>query len=219
MFRVFFAMLVSIACTTGTAVGADLPSLVKSKVPAQPKHVASQKLRPLKPRKTVHNLQPAAAVPKKADVTITIEPSDLPATTPLTLSWVLKPMVANADGGKIEGSASETGYIVIEKPGTLCGPEMLINLHGHIVKTTNSTVRLDIQVGHMQRSIIWSPDKIESGKFNIALTEKSQACVSGNYIPVTALAFVTKEGHDHAAMISLEKVILRYEGPQIVGSQ
>ena len=40
-----------------------------------------------------------------------------------------------------------------------------------------------------------------------------------DYFPVSALAFVTKDGKDGAAMVSLEKVIVRIGKLQTVGAK
>jgi hypothetical protein len=220
MYRVLCVILLGMTCATRLAAGADFPTFIHNKIPAHSKKPSPPKSRDFKPQKTAIKLQPSTVIPKKSDTAIKDAPSISPEVTLTNFTWVLKPLVANADGGKNEGSASETGNMIVEKPGMMiCSPEMLIDLQGHIVKTVNSTVRLDIQVGEMRRSVVWHPNAAESGKFNITLKENAQGCLPGDYIPVSALAFVTKDGDGHAAMVSLEKIVLRYEGTLLTGSQ
>jgi hypothetical protein len=219
MYRVIFAILLSMTCATRLAVGADISSWVETKAPLQVKKLKQHKSIALKSKKNNIKRQPSAVIPKKPEVAISISQPALPETTSVDLSWVLDPLVANADGGKNEGSASVTGNIVVDTPGTSCDPEMVIELEGHIIKTVDSTVRLDIQVGKIQRSVVWKADVIKSGKFNMTLKEKVEACVLGDYIPASVLAFVTKTGEGHAAMVSLEKITVRHSVTEIVGSQ
>ena len=128
-------------------------------------------------------------------------------------------MTTNADGGKREGSASATANIIVDKPGTVFGPDMIIELEGHVVKTTEATVRLDIQVGDTKKTVSWNADQTKSGIFKITLNEKVPAGVLPALIPVSALAFVTQTGRGHVAMVSLEKIILRFASAQIVGTK
>ncbi len=219
MYRVIIAIFLSMMCATRVAVGADVPSWVGNKVPHHFKKTKPVTVTPLKAKKTIVKAQPLDMPLKKPQVVIKTAPPVLPATSSADISWLLDPLVANADGSKNEGSASVTGNIVVDTPGTRCDPEMIVDLQGHIVKTVNSTVRLDIHVGQVHRSVVWNADDVKSGTFNVTLKEKVEACVLGDYIPASALAFVTKEGDGHAAMVSLEKITVRHAVSDVVGSQ
>jgi hypothetical protein len=219
MYRVLFIILLSMTCATSPAVGADVPSWAGGKTQVHSKKQKPVKVTVMKLKKTDFKSQPIDAIPKKSEVAIKSPPPVAPATSSANLSWVLDPLVANADGGKNEGSASVSGNIIVDTPGTSCDPEMIVDLEGHIVKTVNSTARLDIHVGKIHRSVVWNSDDVKSGTFNITLKEKVEACVLGDYIPASALAFVTKEGDGHAAMVSLEKITVRHSVSDIVGSQ
>jgi hypothetical protein len=222
MYRVFLVILLCLTCATSLAVGADLPSWVGGKTPVhfkRQKQVKQKQVTVAKPKKIGINLLPIDAIPEKPEVVVKNSPLAVPSTSSANLSWVLDPLVANADGGKNEGSASVTGNIIVDTPGTSCDPEMIVDLEGHIVKTVKSTARLDINVGKIHRSVVWNSDDVKSGTFNITLKEKVEACVLGDYIPVSALAFVTKEGEGYTVMVSLEKITVRHAVSDIVGSQ
>jgi hypothetical protein len=127
----------------------------------------------------------------------------------LELSWFLDSLVANADGPKGEGSASLEGNLIIAEPGVITSPYMVIELSGHIIKTPATTVRLDIQIGSVQKTVSWASDEVKSGRFSVTLNAPMRAGQLPGYFPVSALAFVTREGKQGAAMVSLEKVQVR----------
>jgi hypothetical protein len=127
----------------------------------------------------------------------------------LELSWFLNSLVANADGPKREGSASIEGNLIIAEPGVITSPYMVIELSGHIIKTPATTVRLDIQIGSVQKTIRWASDEVKSGRFSVTLNAPMKAGQLPGYFPVSALAFVSREGKQGAAMVSLETVRVR----------
>jgi len=226
MIRVLFALGLSMTCAASLACAADLPLLIVEKAPIHHKTKIVQRKAFALPgkklailaKKAGHKQQLAVVLPAATMPAPAIKPPALPSAM-TNLSWVLGPMVANADGGKNEGSASATGNLVVDRPGASYGPEMVIELDGHVVKTVQSTVRLDIHIGPFQKSLVWSADEIKSGIFKITLTEKAPAGVLPAYIPVTALAFVTKVGDGHAAMVSLEKIVVRLGNAQIISAK
>ncbi len=228
MIRVLVALGLGLACAAGVASAADLPLLIEKKaIIHHQKTSVHPKIATLHPKMVAHLVKKTSDKPQLVAVLpaatkpspIVKAPAPVLREVPTTLTWVLGPMVANADGGKGEGSASATGNIVVDKPGTSFGPEMVVELEGHVVKTAQSTVRLDIHIGSFQKSVLWSSDEIKSGKFKITLNEKVPAGVMPAYIPVTALAFVTKAGEGHVAMVSLEKIVLRLGGMQVIGTK
>jgi len=221
MFRVLLALGLSLTCAASIASAADLPLIFDQKLPVH-------RQRPLKYLKTVDllvgktspNSRLAALPPANTKPAPTVKHSApvLPLA-PSNLSWTLGPMVANADGGKREGSASATANIVMDKLGTRFGPEMFVELEGHVVKTAQSTVRLDIQIGTLKKSVVWNTDEVKSGTFKITLNEKFAAGSLPAFMPVSALAFVTQTGEGHVAMVSLERIVLRFGGKQIISTK
>ena len=221
MVRVLFAVVLMSSCAVTHVSAADLPYFPVHQAPVQPKKNAKPKVKvALAAAETVSlagfsgNLPPkllrsASAIAPVASVKNRLR----------DLTWVLPAMVANADGGKQEGSASAVGNIVVDNPGPGFGPQIVIELAGHIVKTVESTARLDVRVGAFQKSLIWKADEIKSGTFRITLIEKAPAGNVPPYIPVSAIAFVTKSGDGHAVMVSLEKMVLHYGATDAISTK
>jgi hypothetical protein len=220
MIRVVFAVLACGVWLGSPAGAADLPD---SSVFRKPK-VAQ--VRPLRTKK---NIQPVVAVAKPvrpapaevAEPESAIEPPSVASTeqpdvviaqkspSERLLTWSPGPLIANADGAKNELGVSVEGNLVVDEPGTVTAPYMVIELSGHIVKTQNSTVRIDVKVGKAHRSITWPSDDVHTGKFKEQMTVQIPEGALPAYYPVTALAFVSKTGKGAVAMVSLEKISVR----------
>lgn len=216
MLRILCAGAVSVLVCVASAHAADLPlfvpkqdhiKIVTKKTSAKIAAVAPVKLHAASQKRVaaLATAKPTAKIILKSAVA----PSEIEqANNSVNLSWTLGPLVANADGGKNEGSASITGNLIIDKPGAKIGPQLNIELIGHIIKTPQSVVRIDVQIGDVKRTVTWKSDEIKSGTFKIMLHERLPAGVLPETFPASALAFVTKEGDGHAAMVSLEKINL-----------
>lgn len=137
----------------------------------------------------------------------------------IDMSWVLDPLVANADGGKKEDSASVEGNLVVPEPGYVTAPYMVIELNGHIVKTTDTTVRIDIQIGGKNHTVTWPADDVQAGKFNMSLNADMPEGKLPGYFPVSAIAFVTNTKKGGAAMVSLEKINIRVGKVRVAATQ
>lgn len=212
-------------CFGAAADAADLPALKGKSVvhhvtPAQVKP-AKQPVRksgkPVKSAVKLTNPLPAAVTAEApiADSEIQ-DPAD---TAEVNLSWVLDPLVANADGSKNEDSASAEANLVVDQPGLPTPPYMVIELSGHVIKTPQSTVRIDVQIGKTHRTVSWQADEIHAGRFKIELKELVPDGKLPAYYPVSALAFVTKAGASAAAMISLEKIVVRMGKMHVAATQ
>jgi hypothetical protein len=207
IWRAAVLLVLSIMCLATVVEAADLPAypVVKAAKPIK---------KAPKPKKTVLVAPPVETIktPKAAAVkTASKIPKTAvePAGTEISLTWVLDPLVANSDGAKREDSAGVEANLVVTEPGNAIRPAMVIELTGHVIKTARTSVRLDIRVGSVRRIVNWNSDDIQSGKFNISLNGAMTAEKLPAYIPVSALAFVTKDGKEGAAMVSLEKVVVR----------
>jgi hypothetical protein len=226
MLRVLFVFGLCFFYTANLSFAADLPLMIEQ---SQPIHHKKKITFPAKQtalhakktisKKTASKPQLIALLP--APIILPVEKPPTPVAPRVTnnLSWVLGPMVANADGGKRESSASATANIVVDRPGDSFGPEMVIELEGHVVKTAQATVRVDIHIGSMKKTLEWKADEIKAGIFKITFNEIIPPGVLPKLIPVSALAFVTQTGDGHAAMVSLEKIMLHFSGPQVVGTK
>lgn len=137
----------------------------------------------------------------------------------IDMSWVLDPLVANADGGKKEDSASVEGNLVVPEPGYVTAPYMVIELNGHIVKTADTTVRLDINIGGKNHTTAWPTDDAQAGKFKITLNAVMPEGKLPDYFPVSAIAFVTNNSRGGAAMVSLEKINIRVGKVRVAATQ
>jgi hypothetical protein len=198
------------------ASAADLPMLkakpaIKSQKPvtkpkeqaAKPQNLAAAKAktRQLKqPSKTVAVQTPEAEAPQAVMV---------PKAKEIDLQWFLDPLVANADGRKKEGSASAEANLIVLEPGVVSAPYMTIELSGHVVKTFDTTARIDVKVGGQTRSVTWSEDDIKAGRFNTAFKAPMAEGELPAYFPVSAIAFVTNPKKSGAVMVSLEKITVR----------
>lgn len=224
MRRVLLALVLFVSCIAAPAFAADVPYVPEKPVP----HVTLiKKIKPLRKvvAKESTGLVAVAALPKvepgsvsqppKIQGRLPIPTAKLPdQPTPLAedqvvLPWVLDPLVALADGGKREGSAGVSGNLVPDKVGAEIGPEVAIELSGHVVKTAQSTIRIDVQIGSIHRTVLWNSNEVKSGKFLVTLNETIPVGRMPKYFPASALAFVTQEGEGHVAMVSLEKIVFR----------
>jgi hypothetical protein len=201
-------------CFASMADAADLPFYTAKKTTSAVKKTP-------KPHKVVVKTPRIAAVePAKTKIKLETPKRALqPTGSEMNLVWVLDPLVANSDGAKREDSASVEANLVVTEPGSVLQSEMIIELSGHIVKTIGTTARLDVRIGNSHRTVSWSTDDVQSGKFKISLNEVIAAGKLPDYFPVSALAFATKDGKQGAAMVSLEKVVLRVGKVQAVATQ
>ncbi len=220
MFRVLTVFGLFFLFTANLSFAADLPSFTEKTTPIHHRKILVHTRKPATKPQSIVSLPVVTKVSAaKALAPIVKIPTPVAPIATSNLAWVLGPMTANADGGKREGSISATANIVVDKPGTIIGPEMVIEIEGHVVKTIQSTVRLDIHVGNINKSVVWNVDEIKSGIFKITMNEKVPVGVMPALIPVSAIAFVTQAGEGHAAMVSLEKIVLRFSYPQVVGTK
>lgn len=210
-------------CFGAAADAADLPALKGKSVvhhvtPA--KQPVKKSGKPVKAAVKLTNPVPAVAPAVTAEVPAADSEIQDPAdTAEISLSWVLDPLVANADGGRHEDSASAEANLVVDQPGSPTPPYMVIELSGHVIKTPQSTVRIDVQFGKTRRTVSWQADEIHAGRFTIALSESVPDGKLPAYYPVSALAFVTKAGNSAAAMVSLEKIVVRMGKMHVATSQ
>ncbi len=223
--RLVLSIVVCLYCVGSVVSAADLPSYnppLKSKIVKAPKKHSGI------PKKVAVNaplLKPAkvpfakaeTAVEEKAVANREIPPES--GNREIDLSWVLDPLVANADGAKKEGSSGVEGNLVVAEPGFLTSPYMIIELRGHIIKTLNSTARIDIRIAGKNHTVSWPAEDVQSGKFVITLTEKVPEGALPSYFPVTALAFVTNAAKGGAVMVSLEKINIRLGKVRLAASQ
>ena len=213
MVRVLLALALSFGCVAGAACAADVPyeppKPLKVKALTSKSKIALHRPARLIPVAILPKVLPGSVSQTTKDQTQVATASTKLSPDIIELPWVLDPLVATADGGKKEGSAGVQGNLVTNRPGTDFGPDVVIELSGHVIKTAQSTVRLDIHIGSLQKSVLWRSDDIKSGAFQITLNEKLESGRMPNYFPASVLAFVTQEGDGHVAMVSLEKVVFR----------
>ncbi len=226
MIRRFLLLTVVWSLGFGCAAeAADVPSAsvyAKPKLVKQANPVKAQK----KPQKTsivkpkagpqvaavpaVRSIPAVKPVVKEEQVAVSPEVQVDPGGKEINLSWVLDPLSANADGKKKEGSASVEGNLVVLETGYVTKPYMVIELEGHIVKTAESTVRIDIKISGKNHSVTWPLDDVKSGKFKVKLDAPMVEGKLPAYIPVSAIALVTNDNKKGgAAMVSLEKITIR----------
>ncbi len=209
-----------LSCFVFAAIGkaADMPS---ASVYAQHSVVKIQKKQ--KPGVIKHKAKISAAKFRQAkdqeQLIVTRSMPKVDKAQEIDLSWVLDPLVANADGGKKEDSAAIQGNLVVPEPGYISAPYMQIVLNGHIVKTADTTVRLDIKIDGKNHTTSWPADDIQAGKFTITLNAEISEGKLPAYFPVSAIAFVTNSSKRGAAMVSLEKINIRIGKERVATTQ
>ncbi len=213
MLRVRLAFALGFVCVASSAFAADVPYVsykpLKMKAFIKKSKVALHRPEQLMPVAVLPKVLPGSITQTTKDQTQVTTASTKVSPSVIELPWVLNSLVATADGGKREGSAAAEGNLVTNRPGTDFGPDVVIELSGHVIKTAQATVRLDIRIGALEKSVLWSSDDIKSGAFQITLNEKLESGPMPIYFPASVLAFVTQQGDGHVAMVSLEKVVFR----------
>ncbi len=124
----------------------------------------------------------------------------------IDLSMELDSFAANADGDKYEGSASTQGQMIIAQPNFIQLPNLTITVSGHIVKTLDSTARLDVQAGPISHNFMWGAQDVKSGQFELTYNEVMPKGKVPAIFSVSALAFVSKSTPDAVVLISVEKI-------------
>ncbi len=206
------------------AWAADLPTrsvYAKPKaaiVKLKPKTEIKRSLKPVEQASPVPAAKPVEGLEEK-QVAVSPDVAVVPVGKEINLAWVLDPLSANADGGKKESSASVEGNLVVLESGYVTSPYMVIELQGHIVKTVNTTVRIDIKIGGKNHSVNWPLDDVKSGSFKVKLDAAMAEGELPAYIPVSAIAFVTNAKKGGAAMVSLEKITIRVGKVRVSNAQ
>ncbi len=217
-------------CLGSVAEAADVPSLPLKQVSKAPKRPAIKVATKTTKILIIKSAKPKNLAEKKLELNAVEEPQSRSVSlkrqtnvdttdNSVDMSWVLKPLVATSDGPKKEGSASQVAHIVVTEPGYVSEPGMTIELSGHIVKTAGTTARIDIQIGKIRRVVLWKSEDVQAGKFQLSLDEEMPTGTLPPYFKASALVFVTKEGKAGAAMVSLEKVVVRVGKVRLAASQ
>lgn len=195
---------------------ADVPFSVLQQKPAPHKPAAKLKKQAQKsPRKQIiRDAKITEAEPKQQAVV-----APLPTQQEISLTWVLDPLVANADNAKKEGSASAEANLVVTEPGQTISTEVQVELSGHVVKTAQTTARIDVRVDGTNHSFSWPADEVKAGRFTKSFKTKLSGAKLPAYIPVSAIALVTKDGTTGAVLVSLEKIVLRIGSTAVAQSQ
>jgi hypothetical protein len=124
----------------------------------------------------------------------------------VVFSVKLDHLVANADGDKLEDSASMTGTFPLQQPHKLQLPSMTVVLSGLIIKGTGSTAKLNVKIGDVERVVEWKADEVVSKSFEITLDE---AVPNGELpvpLPVSVFAIVNKDKGASAVLVALETI-------------
>jgi hypothetical protein len=197
-------LVVSCLCHGPVASAADVPF---STIGDAPKHVKPE----FKPKKKTAKA-PKVLDARKANMKAAAEVQQAviaPTSNEMELSWVLDPLVAHADGGKREGSASAEASLVVTEPGFASAAYMTLELNGHVVKTARTTARIDVQIGGKSHTVEWTSDDVLSGRFNRTFKAPLPEGKLPPYFPVSAIAFVTREREGGAVLVTLEKIVVR----------
>jgi hypothetical protein len=137
------------------------------------------------------------------------KPKDVATTASekeLTLSMTLEKLIANADGGKTEDSASMEGEFVVGQPRTLRLNSMKVELVGHIVKTEGTSAQLTVKIGGMEKSFEWKPADVKSGQFTEVMTVTIPNGELPVPFPVSALATVNRTKEQGAVLLTLDQI-------------
>ncbi len=124
----------------------------------------------------------------------------------LTLSMTLEKLIANADGGKTEDSASMEGEFVVGQPRTLRLNAMKVELLGHIVKTEGTSAQLTVKIGGMEKSFEWTAAEVKAGKFTEVMTVSIPSGELPVPFPVSATATVSRTKDQGAVLLTLDQI-------------
>jgi hypothetical protein len=202
--RLFILLILGCLCHAPGVSAADVPF---SKLGDAPQ--------PVKPAAKLKKKTTKASIPiqaRKANIKSAAETQQAvaaPSTREFEMSWVLGPLVAHADGGKREGSASAVANLVVTEPGFASTSYMTIELDGHVVKTAGTTARIDVRIGGRSHTVEWTADDIKSGRFKRTFKATLPEGKLPPYFPVSAIAFVTREREGGAVLVTLEKITVR----------
>jgi hypothetical protein len=133
----------------------------------------------------------------------------------IQLSMDISTLVANADGPKMEGSASLIGEMIVSQPGSVTLPEMHVTIAGHIVKTAPSVARIDLHIGAAKRSFVWETGEEKTGRFELTFSEPVADGIVPPVFPVSAIALVTREAKSSVVLVSVEKILVTIGSAQI----
>jgi hypothetical protein len=136
----------------------------------------------------------------------------------IVFSVKLDHLIANADGGKLEDSASMTGTFPVQQPQKIQLPSMTVVLSGLIVKGLGSTAKLNIKIGDIEQIVEWKADEAASKAFEITL---DQVVPNGELpvpLPLAAYAIVNTDAKAGPVLVSLETIDVKI-GPVKVATQ
>jgi hypothetical protein len=212
--RGWLLLLLSCLCCVQLASAADLPLNKATEITPPSKPIQKLKKQSVKRPQLAFERKPKLKSEQETPQAVVV-----PKANEIELLWVLDPLVAYADGNKPEGSASaETNLIVVE-PSETPLPNMTIELSGHVVKTVQTTARIDVRIGNIRRSVSWKSDDVEAGRFKVAFKAVMTDDKLPSYFPVSAIALVTHSGESGAAMVSLDKIEVRLGSVVVAQSQ
>jgi hypothetical protein len=183
---------VLVACSAYGAQAADLPSYT-------PKAKAKiAKVVPAKPKKVTQKA--AQTVNLAGDVQLSVAP---------------KAFEANADGDKQEDSASLIRKLAVPKKSRGYRSDMRVTITGHIIKTSGSTARVDVSAGAAKHSFTWPADEEKSGKFNISFNYTMPQGNLPAMVPLSAIAFVTKEKKAAVVLVTIDKIDIVFSDTRV----
>jgi hypothetical protein len=136
----------------------------------------------------------------------------------IVFSVKLDHLIANADGGKLEDSASMTGTFPVQQPQKIQLPSMTVVLSGLIVKGLGSTAKLNIKIGDIEHLVEWKADEATSKAFEITL---DQVVPNGELpvpLPLAAYVIVNTDAKAGPVLVSLETIDVKI-GPVKVATQ
>jgi hypothetical protein len=124
----------------------------------------------------------------------------------VVFSVKLDHLVANADGGKLEDSASMTGTFPLQQPSNLQLPSITIVLSGLIVKGMGSTAKLNVKIGDTEKVVEWNASEAASKAFEITLEDIVPNGALPVPMPVSAYAIVNTDSKAGPVLVSLETI-------------
>jgi hypothetical protein len=212
--RFLTVLIVSCLCFGPVAGAADLPLTKVGAVPPLAKASVKPKRKAAKPTQVVAARKANVSTADKTEQAVIA-----PKSEEIQLSWALDRLVAQADGSKREGSASARANLVVTEPGFASSSAVTIQLSGHVVKTARTTARIDVQVGGKTYSVRWTSDDVEAGRFSRTFKATLSEGKLPSYVPVSAIAFVTRERDGGAVLVTLEKMTIVFDSIVLADAQ
>ena len=122
---------------------------------------------------------------------------------------------ATAEGEKTEASATFSGQFLLTQPKRVALQQMRVIMRGLIIKAERSTVRLEVKIGDVAKSIEWTETESKTGRYESVITETIPNGRLSSPLPVSAVATVYRPTGASGALVSIDTIRLEFATPML----